>query len=316
MQSEREGDLSQQLQDIQATGDQAAYQQAMQAMEGDRQARLQEAQFGTSVRGQDIQAFQAGEGALQSQEQMQQQAFQAGEQARQQAAQMGLNAQQQEEAARQAQEKFRQSAFSETQQAAQTAGAQNIQSFQAQQAAAQAAGAQGLQGYQAFQQSQQAAGAQNIQAFQAAEAAKQQAAKLGLSAEQIEQVGKQAAEKYTQSAYDLSSRYGLAAAQGLMQTGQGIQQDALSRMSLLGDVGRQQRALQQASLDMGYQDFLRQRDYAKTQLGMYGGLLRGVPVQPEQTISTYQQQPGLFQTALGAGLSGLGLYRGLGAGAS
>ena len=82
MQSEREGDLSQQLQDIQATGDQAAYQQAMQAMEADRAARLQEAQFGTQVRGQDIQAFQAGE------------------QARQQAAQMGLSAQQQAEAAR------------------------------------------------------------------------------------------------------------------------------------------------------------------------------------------------------------------------
>jgi len=62
---------------------------------------------------------------------------------------------------------------------------------------------------------------------------------------------------------------------------------------------------------MGYQDFLRQRDYAKRQLADFGGLLRGVPVRPEQTISTYQQQPGLFQTAVGAGLTGLGLYRGL-----
>lgn len=309
MQAERGRNLSQQLGDIQQRGSQAAFESAQQQLERERASGVTGTQLG-------LQRFGALQSAAQSQEQLAQQAFNAGQSARQQAAQMGLNAQQQEEAARQAQEKFRQSAFSETQQAAQTAGAQNIQSFQAQQAAAQAAGAQGLQGYQAFQQSQQAAGAQNIQAFQAAEAAKQQAAKLGLSAEQIEQVGKQAAEKYTQSAYDLSSRYGLAAAQGLMQTGQGIQQDALSRMSLLGDVGRQQRALQQASLDMGYQDFLRQRDYAKTQLGMYGGLLRGVPVQPEQTISTYQQQPGLFQTALGAGLSGLGLYRGLGAGAS
>ncbi len=48
------------------------------------------------------------------------------------------------------------------------------------------------------------------------------------------------------------------------------------------------------------------------QLGDFGSLLRGVPVRPEQTISTFQQQPGLFQTALGAGLTGLGLYRGYG----
>jgi hypothetical protein len=154
-----------------------------------------------------------------------------------------------------------------------------------------------------------------LQAYQAGESARQQAAKLGLSAEQIEQAGRQAQEKFRQSAFDLSSRYNLQAAQGLMQSGQGIQQDALSRMSLLGDIGRQQRALQQAGLDTGYEDYMRQRDFTQQQLGMFGNLLRGIPVQPNQRVSTYQQQPGLFQTAVGAGLSGLGLYRGMGGGA-
>ena len=65
-------------------------------------------------------------------------------------------------------------------------------------------------------------------------------------------------------------------------------------------------------MDMGYEDFLRQQNYANQKLGTFGNLLRGVPVQPQQRISTYQQQPGLFQQALGAGLSGLGLYRGAG----
>ena len=126
MQSEREGDLAQQLQDIQATGDQAAYQQAMQAMEADRAARLQEAQFGTQVRGQDIQAFQAGESA------------------RQQAAQMGLSAQQQEEAARQAQESARLSGaqFQESTQA-RLQDFQN-QKFQAEEQARQQAAHLGL----------------------------------------------------------------------------------------------------------------------------------------------------------------------------
>ena len=106
----------------------------------------------------------------------------------------------------------------------------------------------------------------------------------------------------------------MAAAEGLLGTGKATQQDAISRLSLLEDVGKQQRALQQAGLDMGYEDFLRQQNWTQRQLGMFGNLLRGVPVQPQQTISTYQQQPGLFQTALGAGLSGLGLYKGMGAG--
>ena len=58
--------------------------------------------------------------------------------------------------------------------------------------------------------------------------------------------------------------------------------------------------------------FLRQQNYAKQQLSDFGGLLRGVPVTPTAMRSTYQQQPGLFQTAVGAGLSGLGLYKGMG----
>jgi hypothetical protein len=36
--------------------------------------------------------------------------------------------------------------------------------------------------------------------------------------------------------------------------------------------------------------------------------------QPQTSTSTFTQQPGLFQSALGAGLSGLGLYKGYGGG--
>tara|TARA_R110002020_G_scaffold453866_2_gene669077 strand:- start:1838 stop:3577 length:1740 start_codon:yes stop_codon:yes gene_type:complete len=334
MQSEGQRNRAQLQADIQTRGSQAAYESAQRQLGAERQ-------FG-------LQRYGAEQQAYQSQEQMAQSAFNAGQAAKQQAAQMGMTAQQQEEAARQAEEKFSQSAFSQTQQALQAKGTQAIQAYQAgeqarQQAAAmgmtaqqqeeaakqaqekfsqsafaqtqqamQAAGAQGIQSFQSQEAARQAQGAQAIQAYQAGEAARQQAAKLGLSAEQIEQAGKQAEEKFKQSAYDLSSRYGLAAAQGLMQTGQGIQQDALSRIQLLEQVGQRQRALRQAGLDMGYQDFLRQRDFTQRQLGLFGNLLRGVPVQPEQTISTFQQQPGLFQTGLGAGLTGLGMYRGLG----
>jgi hypothetical protein len=59
---------------------------------------------------------------------------------------------------------------------------------------------------------------------------------------------------------------------------------------------------------MAYQDFLRQRDYPMEQLQQYSSLLRGVPVAPNSTTSTYAQQPGIGQQLLGAGLGAASLY--------
>jgi len=172
----------------------------------------------------------------------------------------------------------------------------------------------GLQRFGAEQQVAQSQEQLAQQAFDSGQRARQQAAQLGLSAQQQEEAARQAQERFTQSAFDVSSRLGLSAGQNLLQAGRATQQDAISRAALLSDIGKQQRVLRQAGLDMGYEDFIRQRDYTRDQLGFYGNLLQGVPVTPQQQISTYQQQPGLFQTALGSGLSALGLYRGLGAG--
>jgi hypothetical protein len=249
---------------------------------GSQQAYQQAVQQIGAERAADLQAAQfglqqygIGEQAAQTQEQLSQQAFAFGEQARQQAAQLGLSAQQQQEAARQAQEKFRQTGFQTDQQAL------------------QAQGQQALAGFQADQQALQAQGQQNLAGFQAQEAARQ------------------AQERFGQSAYDLSQRYGQSAAQQLAGLGQARQADVQQRIAALTGIGSQQRALRQAGLDLGYEDFLRQQQYPQQQLGFYSNILRGVPVQPQRTVSTYTQQPGLFQQTLGLGLSGLGLYKGL-----
>jgi len=215
MQSERQRNLGTQLGDIQARGQQKAFENAQAQLERERAAKLGAAQFG-------LQQYTSEEAARQQQERFAQGAFQAGQQAKQQAAALGLNAQQQQEAAN------------------------------------------------------------------------------------------QAAEKFAQSAYDMSSRTALAKAKGLMGVGTEKERAALSRIQALMGIGSQQRAMEQASLDMGYDDFLRQEGYSKDQLGFFSNLLRGVPVTPQQTTSTFQQQPGLFQSLLGAGLSGLGLYKGYG----
>ena len=79
---------------------------------------------------------------------------------------------------------------------------------------------------------------------------------------------------------------------------------------LLETVGRDIRAEDQARLDMSYEDFARQRDYPIQQYERMAGILRGVPVTPnveEQRMVSYNP----LQQALGAGISGLGLYKGL-----
>lgn len=108
---------------------------------------------------------------------------------------------------------------------------------------------------------------------------------------------------------------GLAQAGQMAQTlgnlGQYQQQADLSRIGLQQSTAAQEQALQQQSLDLAYQDFLRQRDYPMEQLQQYSSLLRGVPVTPSSTTTTYAPAPSLGAQLAGAGLGALGLYQNL-----
>jgi hypothetical protein len=79
---------------------------------------------------------------------------------------------------------------------------------------------------------------------------------------------------------------------------------------LLETIGRDIRAEDQARLDMSYEDFTRQRDYPMSQYERMAGILRGVPVTPNVDQQRFAQYNPI-QQALGAGISGLGLYKGL-----
>jgi hypothetical protein len=89
------------------------------------------------------------------------------------------------------------------------------------------------------------------------------------------------------------------------------QQLYFDRLRAMQSAGAQQRALQQASLDTGYQDFLRQQAYPREQLNFYSSMLQGVPVQPGQTSSVYGTGPSSLQQLIGTGIGGLGLYNAL-----
>lgn len=96
--------------------------------------------------------------------------------------------------------------------------------------------------------------------------------------------------------------------QTLTNIGSARSQADLARFGQQTQTAAQQQALQQQYLDMAYQDFLRQRDFPMEQLQQYSGLLRGVPIAPNSTTSTYAQQPGIGQQLLGAGLGAASLY--------
>jgi hypothetical protein len=292
MQAERQRNLGEQLQDIQVTGDQAAYQQALQAFEQDRAARGQQEQFRQ-------QAFGTTEEARQAQQRMAIDSFQSGEQARQQAASFGMTAQQQEDAARQAQEQFQQQAYGQT-----------------------------LEARQAQEQFRQ-------QAFQIQEDARQEAMRLGLDERQAEELARQRANEFMMqsqqfnvgSAQDqarlMLEGYGmdqatrgqqLDAARLLGQLGGQEQQMAIDRLLNLQAAGQIQRELGQRGMDMGYEDFLRQQAFPREQLGFFSQMLRGLPIQPGQTTTSFGASPSAYQQALGAGIGGVGLYRALGQG--
>ena len=74
---------------------------------------------------------------------------------------------------------------------------------------------------------------------------------------------------------------------------------------MLEQIGKAQMARDQASLDMGYQDFLRQQAFPQERLGLFSSVLRGIPVTPSQTTSTRMPYDP-FGRAIGLGLTALG----------
>jgi hypothetical protein len=82
------------------------------------------------------------------------------------------------------------------------------------------------------------------------------------------------------------------------------QQYDTNRGTILGGAGQQQQNMNQANLDLAYQDFLRQQNYPREQLNLRQSILSGAPVGSTQTTpsaSTAQQ-------LLGLGLGGASLY--------
>ena len=278
--------LSRQMGDIQAMGQQQAFEQAQQQFERDRSA--QERQLGMEVgelgRVQGGLASEQGRvDALRMQEQSQREFRQADEYAR--AGNMEAA-----EAARV--------------QAANTAEIARTQAGIAGEMGRVQAGRVGENARMDAMRQQEAARVQ-----QAIEQSRQFGAGQALAAEQAAIGAAGQMGSMGQGIGGLGMNVG-SLGQSLAGLGQNQRAADIQGAQLLETIGRDIRAEDQARLDMSYEDFARQRDYPMQQYERMAGILRGVPVTPnveEQRMVSYNP----LQQALGAGISGLGLYKGL-----
>jgi hypothetical protein len=137
----------------------------------------------------------------------------------------------------------------------------------------------------------------------------------GLAALQSNQQADLDRQRMYEQSRQFGSSQGLA---GLAQAGQMGQtlsnigsaqsQADQARFGLQTSTAAQNQALQQQYLDTAYQDFIRQRDYPMEQMQQYSSLLRGVPVTPSSTTTTYAPNASLGSQLLGGGLAAAGIY--------
>jgi hypothetical protein len=172
---------------------------------------------------------------------------------------------------------------------------------------------QALQAALANQQAQLTTGQQNLSA---ALDTQRLGAQTGLAALQSNQQADLERQRMREQSRQFGAQQRLAGlgqagqmGQTLTNIGSARSQADLARFGQQTQTAAQQQALQQQYLDMAYQDFMRQRDYPMEQLQQYSSLLRGVPVTPSSTTSTYAQQPGIGQQLLGTGLGAASIYK-------
>tara|TARA_Y100000289_G_scaffold62263_1_gene71236 strand:- start:70 stop:843 length:774 start_codon:yes stop_codon:yes gene_type:complete len=126
----------------------------------------------------------------------------------------------------------------------------------------------------------------------------------------IDATGREAAFRDARAGFDADRQMGMQGLGQLAQLGSARRAGDIQGAQLLEGIGKTQLGEQQAGLDIGYQDFLGQQNFNKDQLGFFSNMLQGVPVRPNTQQQTFQPYNPL-QQALGAGITGLSLYRGL-----
>jgi hypothetical protein len=105
-----------------------------------------------------------------------------------------------------------------------------------------------------------------------------------------------------------AANLGLQTAQGYGALASTDQSLGLQQAQAVGNIGNRLTQRDQQGLDIGYNDFVNQRDYDRQNLNFYSGILRGTPVSADSETRKYDNPNPLNQIA-GAGIAGLAAYR-------
>lgn len=332
---ERERQLGQQLGDIQARGQQSAFEQAQQQFERDRaagmttgqanlQAALQQQQLGTQTGLQAALANLSNEQQARVNNQALQ--FQAQGMNQDQAMRAALanqgvdvtRAQANQQAALQTQQLGTQTGLQTALANLDAASQTNVQNLAAQLQTQGLNADQALRAALANQQAGLTVGQQNLQALLQTQ---QLGAQTGLEALRANQQAALEAQRLGEQSRQFGAGQGLAGlaqagqmAQTLGNLGQYQQQADIQRLGIQQQAAGMPQALEQQRLDQMYADFLRQRDYPMETLGFYSNIIRGLPAGTSTSQITYAPQPSLASQVLGTGVGALGAAKYLGAG--
>jgi hypothetical protein len=141
-------------------------------------------------------------------------------------------------------------------------------------------------------------------------AEQRQAAELGRV-----QTGQEASDQFGAGQGLAALNAGAGMGTELTRLGEIERQTQIQNEQLREGVGQDIQAEGQAELDLDYANFLEQQGYTREQIGNMTGILSGMPIAATgstsgtSTTTTPRQQPGAVQQAVGAGLTGLSLYK-------
>lgn len=126
------------------------------------------------------------------------------------------------------------------------------------------------------------------------------------------------AQKATEASRQFAAQSGLQAMQQLAgtsaqmgQLGESQQKLGMERTNSLNAIGAQRQAIEQAKLDQSYQQWASARDYEQNMINWYNSIMRGTPVNTDQTLYQTNQAPSFASQlmAAGTGIAGLSMTK-------
>jgi hypothetical protein len=145
---------------------------------------------------------------------------------------------------------------------------------------------------------------QNLEAQRLSDMSRQFGSNQGLEAQRLGEQSRQFGTSTGLAALGQAGQMG----QTLGNLGQLQQNMDAQRLGMQAAAAGEYRTMAQQQADQKYNDFLRQRDEPVERLGYYSNILRGLPVTPNSTRTTYGESPSAISQVTGAGIAGLGAY--------